>query len=226
LGNTARIDIRQPYQRIEWKGTLNGEKRKANREGLGDPLIRLSVNFFGAPALKGEDYRQYRSRYKTNTVVGAALGVVVPLGQYKKDKLLNIGQNRYIIRPQLGLVVHTRGSWSYEITGTMNFFTDNNDFFGGNKREQKLLSSVQTHIVHSFNSRIWGSISAAYDWGGETKVNNIEKDDKRENLFFAVSSGFAVSRTSSIKLTYIAGRTQQDLGADNDHFVLSYSVRF
>ena len=225
LGKTARLDFRLPYQRIEWKGVLDGDRRKVNREGLGDPLIRLSVNFLGAPALKGETFRSYRSSHKTNTVVGAALGVVVPLGQYKEDKLLNIGQNRYIIRPQLGFV-HTRGSWSYELTGTINFFTDNNDFWGGNKREQDPLSALQAHVVHTFKNSIWGSVSAGYDWGGETTVNGIKKDDKRENLFFAIGTGFPVTRTSSIKFAYVGGRTQKDIGNDNDYFILGFSTRF
>lgn len=111
LGKTSRLDARLPYQRIEWQGLLDGQSRKANREGLNDPLIRFSVYFFGAPALKGKDYISYRATHKTNIVVGAALGVVLPFGQYKENKLLNIGQNRYVIRPQLGFV-HTRGAWS------------------------------------------------------------------------------------------------------------------
>ena len=225
LGKTARLDFRLPYQSIEWKGVLDGEPRKVSREGLGDPLIRLSVNFLGAPALKDEDFRSYRSTHTRNTVVGAALGVVMPLGQYKENKLLNIGQNRYIIRPQLGFV-HTRGSWSYELTGTMNFFSDNNDFFGGKKREQDPLSALQTHVVHTFKNRIWGSVSAGYDWGGETTVNGIKKDDKRENLFFSVSAGLPVTRTSSIKFAYVGGRTQKDIGNDNDHFILGFTTRF
>jgi len=225
LGKTARLDFRQPYQSIKWKGLLDGEARSISREGLGDPLIRLSVNFIGAPALTGETFRSYRSTHKTNTVVGAALGVVVPLGQYKKNKLLNIGQNRYVIRPQLGFV-HTRNSWSYEVTGTINFYTDNNDFWGNNKREQKVLSSLQSHIVHTFKNRIWGSISAAYDWGGETTINGIDKDDKKENYYFAISSGYPISRTSSIKLAYIGGRTQKNLGIDSDRFILGFSTRF
>ncbi len=225
LGKTARLDIRVPYQKIQWKGVLDGQARKVNREGMGDPLIRLSVNFLGAPALKGDDFRSYRSTHKTGTVVGAALGVVVPLGQYKKNKLLNIGGNRYIIRPQLG-AVHTQGSWSYEVTGTVNFFTDNNDFWDGNKREQEPVAAVQTHVVHLFKNRIWGSLSAGYDWGGKTTVNGIKKDDKRENLFFAVSSGFSVTKTTTFKVAYIGGRTQKDIGNDSDSFVMAFAYRF
>ena len=225
LGKTARLDVRVPYQSIQWKGALDGVQRKINREGLGDPLIRLSVNFMGAPALQGDAFRSYRSTHKTNTVVGAALGVVVPLGQYKKDKLLNIGQNRYIIRPQLGFV-HSWDSWSYEITGTINFFTDNNEFWGGKTREQDPLSSLQTHVIHTFKNRIWGSLSAAYDRGGETTVNGVKKDDTRENLYFSISAGLPLSRTSNIKISYVGSRTQKDIGNDNDHFILGFSTRF
>lgn len=225
LGKTARLDVRVPYKRIEWKGKLNGVQQTINREGLGDPLIRLSVNFFGAPALTGEDYRAYRTAHTTTTVAGASLGVIVPLGQYKKSKLLNIGQNRYIIRPQLG-IVHIRGSWSYEVTGTLNFFTDNHDFFGGKTREQKLLLGVQSHIVHTFKNRMWASLSAGYDNGGETTVDGDDKHNRKEDAFFSLGIGIPVTRTASIKLGYVGGRTQKDIGNDVDHFILSFSNRF
>ena len=224
-GKTARLDLRIPYKKAEWTGLLDGHHQKINREGLGDPLIRLSVNFLGAPALKGKDYLSYRASNKINTVIGAAIGVVVPLGQYKKNKLLNLGHNRYIIRPQLG-IVHSRGSWSYELTGTLNIFTDNDDFWGNNKREQDPLAAFQTHVIHTFKNRMWASLSTGYDWGGETKINGIKKDDKRENVFFAISSGFPITRTSNINFSYVGGRTQKDIGNDGDHFIFSISNRF
>lgn len=225
FGKTARLDFRFPYQRIEWQGLLDGQARKVKREGWSDPLIRLSFNFIGAPALKGKEYLGYRATHKTNTVVGAALGIVLPLGQYKENKLLNIGQNRYVIRPQLGFV-HTRGAWSYELTGTVNFYMDNNDFFGGKKKEQEPLTAVQTHVVHTFKNRVWATVSAGYDWGGLSTIDGIKKDDKKENLYYSVSTGYPLSRTSSIKLAYVGSQTQKDIGADNEHFILGFVYRF
>jgi hypothetical protein len=87
-GKTARVDIRVPYQKATWKGLLDGSQAKAVREGPGDPRIRLSLNFIGAPALKGKELRAYRASHTTNTVVGAALAVTLPLGEYQEDKLL------------------------------------------------------------------------------------------------------------------------------------------
>ena len=48
LGKSARLDVRLPCQRVRL-GLLNGELRRVEREGMGDPFIRLSVNFLGAP---------------------------------------------------------------------------------------------------------------------------------------------------------------------------------
>ncbi len=225
LGKSARVDVRLPYQRIKWQGLLDGDFRRVEREGMGDPFIRLSVNFLGAPALKGEAYRAYRSSHTTNTLVGAALGISVPLGQYKSDKLLNIGENRYIFRPQLGFV-HTRGPWSYELTGTVNFFTDNNDFWGGKKREQDPLYVLETHLIYTFSNRIWTALSGGYDWGGQSRINGVDKDDYRQDFLYAISLGSPISHNSSVKFAYINGKKQENIGTDTENFVLAFSLKF
>jgi len=153
------------------------------------------------------------------------LGVSVPLGQYKKDKLLNIGQNRFIIRSQLGFV-HTRGPWSYELTGSVNYYTDNNDFWGGKKREQDPLYVLQTHLIYSFQNRIWASLSGGYDWGGQSSINGVNKDDYSQDLLYALSAGFPLTRNSSFKFAYVNGKTLETTGSDTDNFVLAFSVRF
>ncbi len=83
-GKTARVDIRVPYQKATWKGLLDGSPAQAVREGLADPRVRLSVNFIGAPALKGKALQTYRASHTSNTVVGAALSVSLPLGEYSE----------------------------------------------------------------------------------------------------------------------------------------------
>jgi hypothetical protein len=110
LGKTARFDVRLPHQHARWEGLLDGEPRTVDRRGLADPRLRLSVNLLGSPALRGKAFGAYRADHPISTVVGAALAVTLPLGEYQKDKLLNLGQNRFAVQPQLG-VVHTRGPW-------------------------------------------------------------------------------------------------------------------
>ncbi len=101
FGKTGRIDLILPYKDTSWEGILSGNPASTSRDGFADPWIRFSVNLLGAPALKGKEYLDYRAAHTTNTVLGAAIGVMLPLGEYKEDKLLNLGQNRFIIRPRL-----------------------------------------------------------------------------------------------------------------------------
>jgi hypothetical protein len=224
-GKTARFDIRLPYQQARWEGLLDGEPASVAREGAGDPRFRLSVNFLGAPALKGRRFREYRSARPTNTIAGAALAITVPLGQYKEDKLLNLGGNRFVIQPQAG-VVHMRGPWSYELTGSAFFFTGNDEFFDGNTREQEPIFLVQGHVVRTFSHGIWASLSAGYDWGGESRVNGEEKDDSRSDFLFALSAGMPVSTTSAVKVAFLRGRTRQETGSDTTGFAVAYTRKF
>lgn len=90
--------------------------------------------------------------------------------------------------------VHKSGLWSYELTGTVNFYTDNNDFFKGKRREQVPLYVLQTHLIYTFKNRLWASLSAGYDWGGQSRVNGIDKDDYRQDLLYAFSTGFSFSQ--------------------------------
>lgn len=224
-GQSARFDVRLPYQDARWEGLLDGERASTERHGLADPRVRLSVNFVGAPALKGEEFQAYRAAHPINTVVGAALAVRLPLGEYKQDKLLNLGENRFVFRPQLGFV-HTRGHWSYELTGSVFLYTDNDDFFGNNKREQEPLYALQAHLIYSSPRHWWISIGAAHDRGGESSINGEKKDDKRRDLLYGISAGLAIGSRSSVKLAYVGSRTREDVGKDTDSIALAYSIRF
>jgi hypothetical protein len=224
-GRTARIDVLLPFKSARWQGLLDGAFTTVRRDGLADPIFRLSVNLVGGPALKNKEFQEFRAVRTTSTVVGIGLTVTVPLGEYQKDKLLNLGGNRFVIRPEIG-VVHTRGRWSYELTGSVLLFEDNDEFWNGNKREQDPLYAVQAHVIHVFRPGIWLALSAAYSRGGESEVNDVRKNDPRDTILSAVTFGFPITRTQGLKVAYIRGRMQQDVGADTDNFAIAWSKRF
>ncbi len=212
LGRSARVDVRLPQQHARWEGLLDGEPRTVDRRGLADPRLRLAVDLLGAPALRGREFAAYRAAHPVNTVVGAAVAVTLPLGEYLKDKLLNLGQNRFAIQPQLG-VVHTRGPWSYELTGSVSFFTDNDDFLVNQTREQDPVLLVQAHTVYADPRGWWLSLGAAYDWGGRSTVDGVVKGDYREDLLYGISSGLAINRQLIVQVAYVANRDQTEIGS-------------
>ena len=83
-GKTGRLDVTVPFQEARWEGLLQGAPASVRRDGFADPWLRLSVNLAGAPALKGEKYLKYRAEHPIHTVVGAAVGVGLPLASTGK----------------------------------------------------------------------------------------------------------------------------------------------
>jgi hypothetical protein len=158
--------------------------------GFSDPRFRLSVNLYGAPSLNMKEFPSFQQ----DLIVGAALQVSVPLGQYDDTRLVNIGTNRWFFKPSLG-VSKAMGPWILEGTAAVTFYTDNTDFFRGQTREQDPLYGAEAHVIRSFSRGIWGSIDATYFTGGSTTVNDVAKRDlHRAGIYPPIDVGSSLSR--------------------------------
>ncbi|MBL0057830.1 MAG: transporter [Elusimicrobia bacterium] len=222
FGKSARIDLTQGYQEGRWDGTIDGAPRSVQRKGPSDSYIRFATNLYGAPPLKGKDFAAYRRGVKRETIVGAGLVVQLPTGDYMEDKLINLGSNRFTIRPQLG-VTHTVGKWTGELTGEVYFYTDNAEFFNGNKLEQAPLYTGQTHLIYTLRPGLWMSGSLGYSEGGASTLNGKTKDDKRNATAWALSLGLPLAPHWNAKASYLNSRAQHQIGQDTDTLALGLS---
>jgi hypothetical protein len=220
---SARVDVTQGYQEGRWTGLVDGVPSSIKRSGLSDSVLRFAINLYGAPPLEGKEFAAYRAKVDVETIVGMALVVQLPTGDYMDDKLINLGTNRFTFRPQFG-VVHNRGKWSMELTGAVWLYTDNDDFFNGNKLEQDPYYTIQTHLIYTFRPGFWTAASAGYGYGGESTVSGVEKNDRRENLAWALSFGFPITRQLGVKVIYLSTRTQESIGQDTDSIGGAFSI--
>lgn len=224
FNRSARIELAQGYQHGRWEGRLAGQPASVERDGLADSIARFAVNLYGAPPLAGKEFAAYRAGHHDETIIGAAVVAQLPTGEYMSDRLINLGTNRYTITPQLG-VQHNWGDLSVEYTGSAWFYTDNDDFYGGNTLAKDPLYALQAHVVYHLPSRprVWASLSGAYTYGGETAVNGVDSNDLDENIIFALSAGFPLYGSLSGKLAWVGSRTQADTGLDSDSVVAAVS---
>jgi len=220
---SARFDFLQGYQKGRWKGLLDGVPTTVRRRGWSDTLVRFAINLYGAPPLKGQEYAKYRAATEVETIVGAGLSVQLPTGDYMDDKLINLGTNRFTFRPQIG-IVHSRGKWSFETTAFVALFTDNNDFFNGKNLEQDPLYALNGHIIYTFRPGVWASASAGYDYGGRSTVDGEKKDDRKQDIGWALSLGLPFNRHLGGKIAYVRTRTQESTGVDSDSILVGLSA--
>ena len=223
LDKSVRIDLTQAYIQGEWTGLLEGVPASVYRSGFSDTFVRFGVNLYGAPPLSAKEFAAYKSSKEIDTVVGAALVVRLPTGQYKDDKLINLGKNRFTFRPQLG-VTHTRGKWTTEVTGEVAFHTDNDDFFNGQTLEQDPTYIIHAHLIHTFRPGLWVSSSIGYDYVGENSIDGVDSDNEKENFGWALNFAYPINRQSGFNVAYLATRRQQTIGLDSD--TLSASLSF
>ena len=217
---SARIDIAQAYKKATWTGLLDGTAASTSRSGWSDTLVRFGMNLYGAPPLSGKRFADYRAKQTSETIVGVALVVRLPTGHYQKDKLLNLGQNRYVFLPQLGFV-HNYHKWTTEVTGEIAFFSDNEEFNNGNTLEQKPMYILIGHLMRSFKPGQWLGVSIGSEYGGEYTLNGVDKNDKKLNIGWALSYAHPVTRQAGIKLKYFGTRRKELTGFDSETLILS-----
>lgn len=222
---SARVSILQAYQTGEWRGLLQGSPASTRRSGLADTKLRFAINLLGAPPLKGKDFADYRRKTKDETIVGAGLVIAMPTGEYYSSRLINVGTNRWTFRPQLG-VQHTHGRWTYELTGDIWFYTENDDFWQDTRLELDPLYALQGHLIYTYRPGFWFVLSAAYGIGAESTVNGVEKNDPKENALFAIATGLPINRTTGFKLAWVSTHTEVRTGSDANSIVLSVSKMF
>lgn len=215
-GRTANVAVALPYFSGDVSGDVQEERRSVTRDGFGDARLRLAVNLAGAPAMDPADF----SRRMPRTTLGASLSVIAPTGEYKPGKLVNLGSNRWAFKPELG-VYQPLGRWALEASAGAWLFTDNEDYFGGQRRQQDPLATAQLHVSYTLRPGLWFAGSANWYGGGDTTLDGAGKADRQDSTRLGVTMSVPLSRSWSLKLAWSDGVTTR-IGSDFSTFAVAW----
>jgi hypothetical protein len=218
LGRTARLDIVAPYTMGRWQGLLSGEPASTRRHGFRDPTLRLSYLLVGGEALTP---REFAAQPRSDTVVGAGVMIRPPLGEYYGDRLINLGTNRWTVRPQFG-VTHSRNAWTYELTGSVFLYSDNDDL-DGRTLEWDPLWAIQGHLIRSLGKGRWVSLSSAWGAGADVRIDGVDRPQSTENWLISLAYGMPLTPRHSMKLAWVRGQTQRKEGSDFDALTFGFT---
>ena len=219
-GQSAHIDIVVPYAQLTGTAPVGSQSVTRATEGLTDPLVRLTANLYGAPALSLEEFASYHQ----DLIIGASLTASVPWGNYDSRQLVNIGANRWFVQPAIG-ASQAIGPWKLELATAVTLFTENKDFFGGKTRSQDPLYSVESHVIYGFKSGAWLSVDATYLTGGQSSINGKLNNDLQENWRLGATLAIPVNRNNSIKL-YASQGVFSRTGNGYDLFGIAWQYRW
>lgn len=197
-----------------------GERLERSFCGQTDTKIRLSYNFYGAPALKMADY----IKHKKEMVIGASLQISVPTGEYEKDYILNTGSNRWFFKPEVGLSIPF-GRWEFDASFGVKIFTDNHDLKRSQHFEQDPIYNLQFHLIYDFSPGYWIAFNTNYFDGGNTYVDGERSGIKDANHRAGVTYSMSLSRVQSLKFFANTGVTTR-LGNDSDAYGIGWTYRW
>ena len=219
-GLSGKVAALLPYTGLEGSALLDGQPKQRDVSGFGDPLLRFSVNFYGAPAVSLKDF----AGYQQDLIIGATLAVSAPLGQYDSSKIVNIGTNRWSVKAELGFSKEW-GAWTVELAPSVTVFTDNNDFLNGGTIEQAPLCAAQGHLIYGFQSGIWLALDGTVYTGARTTFNGVKEDNEQSNTRLGFTVALPVNRYNSVKL-YGSTGTSSRTGAEYDSLGIAWQYRW
>ena len=201
-GRQANATVLAPYLKGRAGGTVFEERQEVTRSGLGDLRVKFSMNVIGGPALSPKEF----VARKPKPLLGASVTVVMPTGQYDPRRLVNLGSNRWSFKPEVGFS-QPHGRWTAEFIAGVWLYTANSEFFGGVKREQKPLVSLQSHLIYTIRRRMWAAFNVSYYTGGRSVVNGVTNADKQANSRVGGTFALPLTQQQSIKVAFANGLT-------------------
>lgn len=219
FGKIAKVDFILPVSNIDGTAEQNGVQLNRDVSGIGDIKARVSVNIFGSPALSLKDFMQY----KQDIIVGLSLQVTAPTGQFDDTKLLNIGTNRWSVKPGIG-ISKAFGNTVLELSADAEFYATNDEFIYG-EMERDPVYSVQAHIVYSMKNKMWFALGANHYEGGETTVKGIASDNALSNSRFGAVFALPIDKKNSIKIVGSTGVSTRT-GTDFNSVLIAWQYRW
>jgi hypothetical protein len=201
FGKLALVTAAIPVAWGEVSGQLYEEARTVTRSGLTDSRVKLSVNLAGNPAVGAREFAKAPRR----VIVGTSLTAVAPTGQYDGTKLINLGTNRWAVRPEVGVSV-PKGRWDFDAYLGVWLFRDNDDFFpGGVTRSQSRVVALQGHASYTIRRRMWVAVDATWYQGGSARAEGGTPSPTMNNSRVGATVSLPVGRFQSFKVAYSGG---------------------
>lgn len=158
-GFTIDPQILVPFGKI-YDVHQNSDTAVSGATGIADPIVGGTLWLVNQP--NAGNYGRY---------LGITPLVYVPIGQYDKNKAVNLGQNRWRWDLQVGYIEPLWVNQSLELNLGAIVYGDNDDYYGNSKLEQDPTYSLQSNYVFSFSQSTRLAIGYAAYWGGKQKVD-------------------------------------------------------
>jgi Putative MetA-pathway of phenol degradation len=220
-GRQSLVTAGLPYVWGDVQGKVAEQQQRITRSGLADLRLKFSVNLHGNPAVTPQEFAKARR----GLLLGTSLTVQAPSGQYDPTKLINLGTNRWALKPEVGLSYPWKKLDLDIYTGAW-FFTGNSRFYPGESlRKQDPITTFQAHVSYTIRPHMWFAIDGTWYQGGAGYVNGGPPSVTQNNTRLGATLSLPLSKRHSLKIAYGAGATART-GSNFDTISVAWQFRW
>ena len=217
FGHTAWFSPSLPLAGLN--GSVPSFNLSGSIAGAGDSSYQLALLFKGGPAL---DVKQF-AKYQQTTIIGGSLTVTAPTGLYNPNKILNLGSDRWSVKPEFAFT-HPFGpqqSWVVDAYANCYFYTDNTTYRGMQVLRQSPLPGLEGHLSYSFNQSVVGSLDTRYSFRGDTFVNDVDQNSSQRNFILGTEAIVSVNDRNTLNFVFEKAIVHQ-----NGPSITGFAVRY
>lgn len=201
MGKLALVSVAVPYVLGDVTGNVGENRHEVTRSGLADSRVKLSANLRGNDAMSPREF----AATPRHVVLGTSVTVTLPTSQYDSAKLINIGTNRWSLKPEFGVSV-PRGHWDLDAYVGGWFYFDNPDSFpGGVLRSQDPILTIQGHASYTIRRGFWIAGDGTWYRGGSAVSAGGTPSTPLNNARVGVTASVPVGSRFTLKAAYTSG---------------------
>jgi hypothetical protein len=189
-------------------GSVSATEIRGSTNGAGDSSLQAAMLLKGAPPLTVEQFENY----KPTTTLGVSFTLTAPSGQYDANKILNLGSDRWLFKPEIALS-HPFGpeqKWQLDTYANVYFYTDNTSYRGREILHQQPLPGLEGHLSYSFNNNIWLSVDTRYSARATTFVNGVDQNNGQHNFILGSEMNVSINARNSLLFEFAKALVHQN----------------
>jgi len=201
FGRSAQVQVVAPFVTGTARAVVSGQDTSRALRGPADPQVRLAINLLGGPARRRQDL----AGVHFSTIVGVSMTVTAPLGDYDPARSLNIGANRWSLKPEVGVVQPLARGWALEGYAGVSLFAANGDFLDTATVTQAPLWALQLHLIRIIGRRGFLALDGTVVSGGQTSVDGVVQNTFQRNGRFGLTAAWPLGRGHVLKAAVATG---------------------
>ncbi len=210
FGRSAMAAALLPMGRVSGSANVLGRTFNQTATGLGDPTLEFVVNLVGPDPIRNiPDMLRYEPGFSLDLL----FDIIVPIGEYNNDQVLNLGQNRWV--GKIGTpIVWQIGEWvpgrrtTLELLPALLIYGDNDDFVGQNLSTDPK-SMIEAHLTRDFHQDLWGSLDLSWMSGTKSTIDGIESE-AQDSINAGFTLGYQINENMQMTASYMASANDSE----------------